>query len=519
MRLSKKTFCYSISMALVLVIFVALYFAFMLPSLYVRQMEQNNLDSIVEVQKGYIKDRSYEDLVVKNPTGSATIEIPLSGNKMYIAGKAFRIEIEIKDAEVQDMINELRELLIDIEDNSEELEFPDIDIDLLKEKIFPDNHIGAENLATINIFTSEEVDNVKESKAKTHRISDSLYVFEGGITDGDNEYSSYIAFSETKDAIVFSFLSVVTPGMKEIRPIVLESLPMIIAVVLFLVLVFSQVFARKIVNPIIRLADYAEEVKIAGNLEISPLPINEKDEIGELGDTLNELYTLLRQQYHELEQKNQKLASENKRQEVFLRASSHQLKTPITAALLLAEGMMDEVGKYKDTKIYLPEVKKQLQSMRKIVEDILYLNHCTENIQKEYVDMEQLINEVVGDYYVQIKQNKLHIENKGSMSLVLTDREITKKILDNVICNAVCYTPRESKIEIHMESEKLLILNRGGVIEVELLPHIYQPFVSSNTNQKGRGLGLYIASYYAEVLGVKLGIENTDEGVVVTVVF
>ncbi len=74
------------------------------------------------------------------------------------------------------------------------------------------------------------------------------------------------------------------------------------------------------------------------------------------------------------------LEEENERQEVFLRASSHQLKTPVAAAPLLVEGMMNEVGKYKDTKRYLPEVKKQLMAIRRIVEDILYLNHCVGNI-------------------------------------------------------------------------------------------------------------------------------------------
>ena len=119
-----------------------------------------------------------------------------------------------------------------------------------------------------------------------------------------------------------------------------------------------------------------------------------KDEIGILGRNLHELYGKLRENYEELEHKNRLLEEENERQEVFLRASSHQLKTPIAAALLLVEGMMNEVGKYKDTKTYLPEVKKQLLSMRKIVEDILYLNYRAENIQQEKVAVEALAQEL-----------------------------------------------------------------------------------------------------------------------------
>ncbi|MFR5584636.1 MAG: hypothetical protein ACLTLQ_13210 [[Clostridium] scindens] len=57
-------------------------------------------------------------------------------------------------------------------------------------------------------------------------------------------------------------------------------------------------------------------MKMAGHMEIEPLSVTSKDEIGELGATLNELYGQLRLQYQALEQKNQALAQENKRQEV-----------------------------------------------------------------------------------------------------------------------------------------------------------------------------------------------------------
>ena len=72
-------------------------------------MNQENLDSIVKVQEGYVKDRSYQGLQVKNPTGSASVEIPYVGNKIYLAGKAFRIAVELKDKELLEMVCQLRD--------------------------------------------------------------------------------------------------------------------------------------------------------------------------------------------------------------------------------------------------------------------------------------------------------------------------------------------------------------------------------------------------------------------------
>ena len=510
MRLSKKTFCYSIVVSLILVIFIVLYFSFMLPSLYVSQMEKNNLDSVAALQKGYLKNRSYDGLVVKNPTGAATVEIPLEGNHFFVVGKAFKVELEVKRSLLLDTLDDFRTAIEQAED-MEEVEFPEPDWKALKEELVPAKQ--DDYPLTFLLNASEDMEGLTTTEVRTHVISDSIIVFEGGMTDGENQYTTYIACSKTDDALIFSFMPVTTPQMKEIRPIVLGSLPMIAVVVLLLVLVGSQIFSKKIVNPVIRLADYAQGIKMSGLRDIAPLEMKEKDEIGELGNALNELYARLQRQYQELEEKNQELARENKRQEVFLRASSHQLKTPVTAAMLLVDGMIGEIGKYKETKKYLPEVKKQLKSMQKIVEDILYLNHCAEHIQPEPVDIGLLLDELLESYKVQAEEKKLTFIRRGAGGQTLTDRELFKKIVDNLISNTVTYTPAGQIIEVCEAEEAVVIRNYGAHIEKELLTHIYEPFVSSDTRQKGRGLGLYVAAYYADILGWDVELVNLDDSV------
>ena len=100
----------------------------MLPSLYVEYMNQENLDSIVKVQEGYVKDRSYQGLQVKNPTGSASVEIPYVGNKIYLAGKAFRIAVELNDKELLEMVCQLRDAARSAESFAD-IEMPDMDIE------------------------------------------------------------------------------------------------------------------------------------------------------------------------------------------------------------------------------------------------------------------------------------------------------------------------------------------------------------------------------------------------------
>jgi signal transduction histidine kinase len=252
---------------------------------------------------------------------------------------------------------------------------------------------------------------------------------------------------------------------------------------------------------------------------LEPIIVSGHDEISVLAESLNKLYERLQENYQELEVKNLTLAEENKRQEVFLRASSHQLKTPITAALLLVQGMINEVGKYKNVKEYLPQVKEQLQSMQKIVEDILYLNHCSRNLNVEKVSLEQIVKECLDSYLVQIAEKGHTVNQDGSMPQLDTDRELIKKIIDNLLSNAINYTPDNGKIHIKYEPNKLKIINEGASIDDEILPHIFEPFVTSNSSNKGHGLGLYVVAYYAQFLGCIVKVTNTEGSVMAELIF
>lgn len=522
MGLSKKTFLYSIMLAVLMVSLVVGYFAFMLPSLYVDYVKKDNLNSIAAIQKGYMQTKSYKELSVKNPSATFSVEIPDQGEKIYAAGKFFQISVEIKDEELKAILDSFRKYINkpegwkEMEENFSEKELMNA-WNVIKEKLLAEGLEAKDSPLEVKL-NMQDAENLyrnvyKEEYGKLHMLSDSLIVYESSISDGNNVYINYLAMGKTEDSLVISVLPVMSPQMNDLLPVLMGSLPMIVALVFFLVLVASGAFSKRIVNPIIRLAGYAEQAKAAKGFQIEPFVSKGNDEIGALASALNELYEKLRDNLLELEEKNRMLEEENKRQEVFLRASSHQLKTPITAALLLVEGMMNQVGKYKNTKEYLPKVKEQLWSMKKIVEDILYLNHCADNLSIETVSLRELAEEAAGAYWVQAAEKKLSIEIKG-MGTLHTDREIFKKIIDNLISNGIQYTPEGEKICITLSDNTFRIENYGAHIEEELLPNICEPFVSSNTKQKGKGLGLYLVSYYNRLLGGKFQIFNQETGVV-----
>jgi signal transduction histidine kinase len=514
LNLSKKTFVYSAIISGTIVTLMIAYFVLMLPSLYVDYMSRSNFKTIKSIQENYIKSGNYKNISTSNPAGTATVKIPATGNEVFISNKLASIKVTIKDKELLKVIEKVRYYSTHKEEikeiDKEDFKFTSSIGDVFKNKLFKDD------LPLTFEFLGNDYKNVyKETSSKFHVVNEETVIYESNVSDGSNYYTNYVAISLHKDDIIISAFAAMTPKIGEIRPIILQSLPMIIATGLLLILISTILFSRKIVNPIEKLVKHAVFMKDNTNREVELMKIEGQDEIAVLGETLNELYLKLNENFVELEKKNNYLSEQNKRQEVFLRASSHQLKTPVAAALLLVEGMINEIGKYKDTKEHLPKVKLQLQSMRKIIDDILNLNNSMDTIKKESINISEIIDESLLCHEVQVKLKELtfNIEKEFNLININTDRKLIFKIVDNLINNAITYTPKQGHIKIILTDSALTIINYGSFIEEELLPHIFDAFVSSNSENRGHGLGLYIVAYYAKLLNYEVEVRNIDGGV------
>lgn len=534
LKLGRRNLFYSMILAGCMLAFLVGYFVYMLPSLYVDYTMEQNLKAIKEQHRSYVEKGNYGEIQIKNPTSCFSVKIPDEGDSIFIASKMFSAEVKVTDERLMRIFTEFRECL---KSYSGQEEFAP---DVLKSRFEGKGENWAEilqevfskNLSLPFQIRSKELGNMeseyRNEYEKIHLVSDEFIVLEMGIEDADNKYVNYLAVGRKEDSLIMTYLPVMTPDMNEIRPIVLQSIPMLGAVIFLLVLLFSQIYSREIVTPIVQLVRHTQHRKDAYAFEVSPM--EEKwgkrgDEIGMLAVTVEELYQKLRASYEELEEKNQRLEEENKRQEVLLRASSHQLKTPISAALLLVDGMKNNIGKYQDREKYLPKVKEQLLSMKKMVEDILFLNHCGENLDFQNVELRKVLETQLALYRITITDKQLDISVEGLQAKILyTDETALTHILSNLLSNAVNYTPPGERIRILLEEEKLTIQNWGSHINEDLLPHIFDPFVSGNHNKKessqnSHGLGLYIAAYYAKKTSLRIKINNTGDSVVTLLYF
>lgn len=487
MKLGRKNLFYSLLLAGVLLLFLIGYFIYMLPSLYVDYLTDENLRSIRQQHQVYVQTGSYQTVQVKNPTACLSIRIPDQGESIYVAGKAFSARVTLTDPLLKEQLADCQALFQGDWPPDRSLSEKDWEG---TEELFSEwaelfrNTFAEQDILPLNIEflpqQASEIEYVSE-KLNYHLVSDQLIILETGVEDANNSYTTYFAIEKTDDALIISLLPVITPDINEIRPVVFQSLPALAAVVLLLVLLFSQFYSKGIIAPM--------EAEIDKS-------------------------------YCQLEEKNQALSEENKRQEIFLRASSHQLKTPISAALLLVDGMISRVGKYRDTSVYLPQVKSQLLSMRKMVDDILYQNRLKNQVQLQEIMIDPLLRQRLLLCQITIAEKKLCVVcNPGSCGKVLTDEHMVSLILDNLLSNAVNYTPCGEKIEISVSPGSITIQNYGIRIPEELLPHIFDPFVSGNHGTGSHGLGLYIASSYASMAKASITICNSGNSVLTKLIF
>lgn len=536
MKLGKRNLFYSLLLAAVMLLFLVGYFVCMLPSLYVDYTMEQNLRAVKEQHRAYVESGSYRDVPVRNPAACFSVKVPEAGESLFLTTKMFSIELVLKDERLKELYAQVRGLLQDYGQSADGTDMPE-DGQLRAQfeewgKILSEVFAGQGQAPfEVELLESRDIEGEWHGEyEKVHTVSDRFIVFEMGVEDANNRYANYIAVERAKGSVVFTFLPALTPDMNEIRPIVLQSLPMLTAVILLLVLLFSQIYSRGIVTPIVRLVQRTEHIKsnprfLTGqaSLPAERVPAR-RDEIGMLSATIDGLFEKIRQSYEELAAKNQALEKENERQEVLLRASSHQLKTPIAVALLLVDGMCHKVGKYQDTQTYLPRVKEQLLSMQRMVEDILYLNQCGEHPELQEVSLSDVLKRQLALRRVAIAERQLQVDVQGEAAVVRTDETLLSHILENLLSNAVRYTPEGGRIVITLEERGLAIQNYGAEIDGELLPHIFEPFVSGSHvrargSERSHGLGLYIAAYYAGRVGAQITVGNTKDSVTARLAF
>ena len=209
----------------------------------------------------------------------------------------------------------------------------------------------------------------------------------------------------------------------------------------------------------------------------------------------------------------------------FVSLASHQLRTPLSTVNWYAEMLLEgDVGELNSQqKKYLDEVYRSNQRMVELVNallDVASLELGTFIIEPESTDICTLTESVIAEQQPQIDARKLQFSFfcAKNVSLMQADPKLLRMVMQNILSNAVKYTPVGGKIDftITLADKKNILLKISdtgyGIPKNQQEKIFTKLFRADNVRDKdtdGTGLGLYIVKSIVENSGGKIWFKST----------
>ena len=225
--------------------------------------------------------------------------------------------------------------------------------------------------------------------------------------------------------------------------------------------------------------------------------VETKDEIGELANTFNEMISRLESSFKQIKQ--------------FSSDVSHELKTPLTVIKGEVEVSLRRDRRKKEYKNTLKILLEETTKLEKIIENLLFLSHMdgqSKSLSFKRISLDEILLEVFEDTEKMARQKEIHLILKGIKPVYTKGEEnLLKRLLTNLIDNAIKYTPTGGSVEISLESDRkfarFIIKDTGVGIPEDKLEHIFDRFYrvdeARSTSTGGSGLGLSIVKQIVEV--------------------
>lgn len=199
----------------------------------------------------------------------------------------------------------------------------------------------------------------------------------------------------------------------------------------------------------------------------------------------------------------------------FVKDASHELKTPIT----VIKGFIETIESEVKSKNYLEIIKRNIDRMIKIINDLLFLSKLEEKkeIEIKKFDFKQTLETTLKIFENKIKEKGLQliIDIKGEDTSILGDEFKIEQLLINLIDNAINYTDKGFiKISFFKDEKNAIfeIEDSGIGIPKEHLNRIFERFYVVNKSRSrktgGTGLGLSIVKHIVSLHNGKIEVDS-----------
>jgi heavy metal sensor kinase len=376
---------------------------------------------------------------------------------------------------------------------------------VLAQMVFPNRYV-------------EVVDNTGRAVAWSGNLSGrQLTIPESALGEARQRGGSFVVLSDLRVAVVplsaepnnqlgFAIvaepLSVVEEGLRRLRRHFLFGVPL----VLLCASAGGYFLARKSLAPIAVMNQQTQRISaesLAARLDVA----NPRDEVGQLALTINALLARLDAAFQE--------------QRRFVADASHELRTPLAILRGETEVALQQERRTADYKESLALIKDEAERLSRIVENLFLLARQpvdAVSMTRETVRLDQLVTDCARAASVLAVQKGLRLQLQDHLPAITVtgDDEMLKRMLLNLLDNAVKYTPEGGAISIDLGSPdghaRIVVTDTGIGIPAEDQPRIFDRFFRVDKARSralgGAGLGLSIARWIVEGHGGILSVES-----------
>lgn len=214
----------------------------------------------------------------------------------------------------------------------------------------------------------------------------------------------------------------------------------------------------------------------------------------------------------------------NHAKDEFIALVSHELRSPLNAMLGWTRILQNQKPDEKTVSYALDVIVRNARSQSRLIEDLLDIARVGKGklrVEMEPTELIPIINAAVEIIKPTVEAKNISFTQtlNRAADFITGDVDRLRQVVENLLANAVKFTPENGKIELRLErydkDARIIIRDDGQGISPEFLPHIFERFrqadPSTTRRHGGLGIGLSLARDLVELHGGTISAQSAGE--------